>query len=63
MIDAPPAPPIIVIAQPEVLTEQERRVLRQLRLLRSAQKGAKLIIEYQGPALLLYVAAPAGKIE
>lgn len=59
------APPIVVIAarQPETLQDWERRLLDKARVLRQSQKGAKLIVEFQGPAMLLYTARPDGKVE
>lgn len=58
-----PAPPDVVISAPEPLKEWEVRLLRQARLLRAQQKGAKLVVEFEGAAMRLFVAAPAGKVE
>jgi hypothetical protein len=55
---APPAPPPCV-----VLTDWERRLLDKARVLRLSQSGAKLVIEFKGQAMLLFVASPAGKVE
>ena len=43
--------------------DQTRRLLYQAGLLRSAPKGAKLIVEWNGAALCFAVAQPAGKVE
>lgn len=58
-VAAPPAP----VAPLPVLADWERRLLDKARLLRSTQKGAKLIVEFEGPAMRLFVTVPAGKVE
>jgi hypothetical protein len=52
LFDKPPAP---------ALPEWERRLLEQARVLRLSQSKAKLVIEFDGDTLLMFMATPQGK--
>lgn len=61
-----PSPPVIPnLSQVGIIPltdDQVRRLVQQASLLRGAQNKGKLIVEFDGPIMLLSVSAPAGKV-
>lgn len=60
-----PAPYRVALAgdKPGNLTEWEWRLVLKCRILRSKNKSCTLQVQFDGPATLLFVLMPAGKVE
>ncbi len=55
--------PVLGVQKETPLAEWERRLLEQVRLLRLDGKHVSLVVQFNGPVMLISVARPLGRVE